>query len=147
MSAGCRSDLEAAARRPGRCAKPVPLRLTKVADEHTLRAGSTVGYTIRVSNPSAGEAKGVKVCDRLPSGLVYVSSKAKARFSNGQYCWTVGTLGAHKATSYRITVRALGSAAGDRTNRAASAKGARTRHARDPVHVLAARASGGGVTC
>jgi uncharacterized repeat protein (TIGR01451 family) len=129
------------------CAKPVPLQLTKVADQHSLRAGDTVGYTIRVSNPTAGEARNVKVCDKLPKGLVYVSSKATAKFSNGQYCWTISTLGAHKSRSFRITVRALSSASGDRVNRAtASAKGAKTRHAKDPVHVLAARATGGGVT-
>jgi uncharacterized repeat protein (TIGR01451 family) len=129
------------------CAKPVPLRLTKVADRGSVRAGGTVGYTIRVSNPSPGEARNVKVCDKLPSGLVYVSSKAAAKFSNGQYCWTIETLGAHKSTSFRITVRALSSASGDRVNRAtASAKGAKTQHAKDPVRVLAARASGGGVT-
>jgi uncharacterized repeat protein (TIGR01451 family) len=129
------------------CAKAVPLRLTKVADKSTLRAGSLVGYTIRVSNPTSGEAQDVDVCDKLPSGLVYVSSKAKAKYTKGQYCWHIDTLGAHKSKSYRITVRALGSASGDRTNRAtASAPGAVTKHAKDPVHVLGARASGGGVT-
>jgi uncharacterized repeat protein (TIGR01451 family) len=129
------------------CAKPVPLRLTKVADRASVRAGGTMGYTIHVSNPSAGEAKDAKVCDKLPSGLVYVSSKATAKFSNGQYCWTIKTLGAHESESFRITVRALGSASGDRVNRAtASATGAKTARAKDPVRVLGARASGGGVT-
>jgi uncharacterized repeat protein (TIGR01451 family) len=129
------------------CAKPVPLRLTKVADRHTLRAGDLVGYTIRVSNPTAGEARNVKVCDDLPSGLVYVSSKAKAKFTKGQYCWTIKTLGTHKSTSFRITVRAVSSSAGNRVNRAsASAPGAKSRRANDAVHVLPARASGGGVT-
>jgi uncharacterized repeat protein (TIGR01451 family) len=123
------------------CAKAVPLRLTKIADSASVRAGSTVGYTIRVSNPTVGEAKDVKVCDKLPSGLVYVSSKARAKFTSGQYCWTIKTLGAHQSQSFRITVRALGSASGDRVNRAtASAKGAKTKRAKDPVHVLARRA-------
>jgi uncharacterized repeat protein (TIGR01451 family) len=129
------------------CAKAVPLRLTKVADRAWVRAGGTVGYTIGVSNPSSGEAKDVQVCDKLPSGLVYLSSKAPAKFTAGQYCWTIQTLGAHRSQSFRITVRALGSASGDRVNRATvSAKGAKTRHARDPIRVLAARATGGGVT-
>jgi uncharacterized repeat protein (TIGR01451 family) len=129
------------------CAKPVPLRLTKVADRHTLPAGDLVGYTIRVSNRTVGEARNVKVCDDLPSGLVYVSSKAEAKFTKGQYCWTIKTLAAHKSTSFRITVRAVSSAAGNRVNRAsASAPGAKTRRANDAVHVLPARASGGGVT-
>jgi uncharacterized repeat protein (TIGR01451 family) len=129
------------------CAKAVPLRLTKVADSASVRAGGLVSYTIRVSNPTKGELQDVDVCDRLPSGLVYVSSKAKAKFTKGQYCWNIDTLGAHQSKSYRITVRALGSASGDRVNRAtASAKGAKTKRASDPVRVLGARASGGGVT-
>jgi uncharacterized repeat protein (TIGR01451 family) len=129
------------------CATRVPLRLTKVADNASVRAGGTVSYTIRVWNPTAGEAKEVQVCDKLPSGLVYVSSKARARYTKGQYCWTIETLAAHKSRNYRITVRALGSASGDRVNRAtASAPGAQTKHAKYPVHVLPARASGGGVT-
>jgi uncharacterized repeat protein (TIGR01451 family) len=129
------------------CAKAVPLRLTKVADRGSIRAGDTIGYTIRVSNRTDGEAKEVKVCDKLPSGLVYVSSRAKAKFTGGQYCWTIATLGAHKGKRYRITVRALGGASGGEVNRAsASAKGARTKRASDPIQVLPARASGGGVT-
>jgi uncharacterized repeat protein (TIGR01451 family) len=129
------------------CAKAVPLRLTKVADSSSMRAGGLISYTIRVSNHTAGEAQDVDVCDKLPSGLVYVSSKAKAKFTKGQYCWHVDTLGAHKSHSYRITVRALGSASGSKVNRAtASGVGAKTAHAKDPVRVLGARASGGGVT-
>jgi uncharacterized repeat protein (TIGR01451 family) len=129
------------------CAKAVPLRLTKVADSSSMRAGGLISYTIRVSNPTRGEAQDVDVCDRLPSGLVYVSSKAKAKYTKGQYCWNIDTLGAHKSQSYRITVRALGSASGNKVNRAtASAKGAKTDRAQDPVRVLGARASGGGVT-
>jgi uncharacterized repeat protein (TIGR01451 family) len=123
------------------CAKAVPLRLTKVADKSVVRGGGLVGYTIRVSNPTVGEAKDVEVCDRLPSGLVYVSSKATAKLTKGQYCWHIETLGAHKSRSYRIVLRALGSASGDRVNHAAaSAPGAKTRRAKDQVHVLPFRA-------
>jgi uncharacterized repeat protein (TIGR01451 family) len=127
--------------------KNVALRLTKVADSGSVRAGGLMGYTIRVSNPTRGEARGVKVCDRMPSGMVYVSSKARAKYTKGQYCWTISTLKAHQGRSYRITVRMLTSASGTKVNRAtASGRGATTRSAKDPVHVLGARAAGGGVT-
>jgi uncharacterized repeat protein (TIGR01451 family) len=129
------------------CVKAVPLRLTKVADSSSVRAGGLLGYTIRVSNRTAGEARDVKVCDRLPSGMVYVSSSSRAKLTKGQYCWTLKTLAAHKTKSYRITVRTLSSASGSRVNRAtASAPGAVTTRAKDPVRVLGAHASGGGVT-
>jgi uncharacterized repeat protein (TIGR01451 family) len=129
------------------CAKIIDPLVTKVADRTSLRAGNLVGYTIRVTNPTPGEAQNVKVCDKLPSGLVYVSSTPKAKFSKGQYCWTIKTLRAHETRSYRITVRALSSASGDRVNHVTlSADGVKTKRARAAVHVLAARATGGGVT-
>jgi hypothetical protein len=56
--------------------------------------------------------------DRLPAGLVYVASKAKAKLSGGRYCWTAKTLGPGKSTRYRITVRTLGGASGAMLNRA-----------------------------
>jgi uncharacterized repeat protein (TIGR01451 family) len=129
------------------CAKAVPLKLTKVADSGSVRAGGTLAYTIKVTNPTKGEAQDVDVCDRLPSGMVYVSSQSKAKFTKGQYCWHIETLAAHKSRSFRITVRLLGSASGDKVNRAtANGQGVKAAVARDPVHVLPARASGGGVT-
>jgi uncharacterized repeat protein (TIGR01451 family) len=116
--------------------KKVKLHLTKVATGTTMDPGDRMTYTIRVSNPTSGVAQDVKTCDRLPSGLRYVSSKSKAKRSNGQYCWTVGTLGAHKAKRYRITVRALPGANGSKVNRAtASSPDAATARARSAVAV------------
>jgi uncharacterized repeat protein (TIGR01451 family) len=116
--------------------KKVKLHVTKVADGTTMDPGDRMTYTIRVSNPTSGVAQNVKTCDRLPSGLRYVSSKAKAKRSGGQYCWTVKTLGAHKAKRYRITVRALPGANGDKVNRAtASSPDATTARAKRAVAV------------
>jgi uncharacterized repeat protein (TIGR01451 family) len=125
--------------------KSVALRLSKAADHASARAGERMGYTIRVTNPTRGEARDVQVCDRMPSGMVYVSSKARAKYTKGQYCWHIDTLRARSSRSYRITVRMLASASGSKVNRAtASGEGATTKRAKDPVHVLPARASGGG---
>jgi len=129
-----------------RIVKPT-LGLTKTVDRTMLRAGSTATYTIRVRNPSKRSVSNVRVCDRLPSGLVYVSSEASARLTTSGYCWTTKRLYAGRSQTYRITVRALAGAKGQTVNRAtASSSNATTKNARRTIRVLAANARGGGVT-
>jgi uncharacterized repeat protein (TIGR01451 family) len=44
------------------------LNITKVADAATVNSGEQIGFTITVSNTSAGTAKGVTLNDPLPTG-------------------------------------------------------------------------------
>jgi uncharacterized repeat protein (TIGR01451 family) len=129
-----------------RIVKPT-LALTKNVNHTVLRAGSTATYTLRVRNPSKRSVRDVRVCDRLPSGLTYVSSTANAKLTKSGYCWTTKRLYAGRSKTYRITVRALAGAKGQTVNRAtASSSGATTKNARRTIRVLAANAPGGGVT-
>jgi uncharacterized repeat protein (TIGR01451 family) len=129
------------------CARQVALRLSKVADAPSVRAGGLLSYTIRVTNPTRATARNVKTCDRLPAGLVYVSSRSKARLTGGAYCWTAKTLAAGASRRYRITVRVLRGASGSRVNRATvNGLEAHPRKARAAIRVLPNRAQGGGVT-
>jgi uncharacterized repeat protein (TIGR01451 family) len=123
------------------------LGLTKGANRKTVRAGQTVTYTLRVRNPSSAPVKNVKVCDDLPSGLVYVSSKSRAKLTKGQYCWTVKSLGAGKSKTFTLTARALRGTSGTKTNRAtASSPDARTKRASRSVRVTRTALRAGGVT-
>jgi uncharacterized repeat protein (TIGR01451 family) len=123
------------------------LALTQALSRTTLRAGQTATYTIRVRNPSKRSVRNVRVCDDLPSGLVYASSTPRAKLSNGKYCWTAKTLAAGKSTTYRLTVRALSGAGGRKVNRAsASSSSVNANTATGAIRVLPARALGGGVT-
>jgi uncharacterized repeat protein (TIGR01451 family) len=127
-------------------AKPT-LGLTKAANRKAVKAGQTVTYTLRVRNPSSAPVKDVKVCDNLPSGLVYVSSKSRAKLTKGQYCWTVGSLGAGKSRTFTLTARALKGTSGTKTNRAtASSPDARTKRASRSVRVTRTALRAGGVT-
>jgi uncharacterized repeat protein (TIGR01451 family) len=126
--------------------KKIPLKLTKAVNHTVAKAGGTFTYTIRISNPTAGVAHHVQVCDRLPSGLTYLSASPKAKLTKGRYCWpTISTLGAHRSHSYRITVRALRGTAGKKVNTATatSPDSARTLKARRTVRVLAGAVRGG----
>jgi uncharacterized repeat protein (TIGR01451 family) len=130
------------------CVRKVGLRLSKVADHSAVTAGGLIAYTIRVTNPTKGTARNVRTCDRLPAGLVYVSSKAKAKLRGGRWCWRAKTLGPGKAERYRITVRALRGTSGKKVNRAtiAGSPQAKAARAKRPVRVLPAAGRGGGVT-
>ena len=54
------------------------LRITKVADQKTVRAGGTVTYTVTVTNLGPGPATGVVFGDSLPDQLNLVDSTCGA---------------------------------------------------------------------
>jgi uncharacterized repeat protein (TIGR01451 family) len=135
-----------AAKAPARSRKP-RLALSQTVDHTTLRAGQRAAVTIRVRKPSKHAVGAVRVCDRLPSGLVYVSSTPPAKLTKDGYCWTLRSLGARAARTLRLRVRALPGASGRKVNRATgSAPGARTATVTGAIRVLPARAVSGGVT-
>jgi uncharacterized repeat protein (TIGR01451 family) len=117
--------------------RKVALKLSKVASRSSVAAGDTLSYRIRVRNPTKGEARNVKVCDRLPSGLRFVSSSPKAKRSGGQRCWTIKRLKAGKSRTYRVTVRTSQGANGRKVNRATlRSPDIKPAIARRPVRVL-----------
>ena len=136
-----------------RTTRPTPqtgtarLRLTARASVKRLRPGQKVTFAIRVSNPSNVAVRDVRVCHELPSGLAYVSSRARARLSGGRYCWTVGTLRAETARTMHLTARALNGSRGSRTSRAvATSQNARAERANSGIRVVAGTLRAGGVT-
>nr|WP_246344499.1 DUF11 domain-containing protein [Conexibacter arvalis] len=128
------------------------LKIKKTASARTVRAGGTLTYKIRVTNASGFALRSVRVCDRLPSGLVFVSSTPKAKLTKGQHCWTIRALGANKSKSFTLKARVLRGAGGRKVNvataTAPNARGARSRAATGTaaIKVLPAAARGGGVT-
>jgi uncharacterized repeat protein (TIGR01451 family) len=116
--------------------RKVTLKVTKVASSTSVQAGDTLNYRIRVSNPSKGEARNAKVCDRPPSGMSFVNSTPKAKRSRGQRCWTVKSLKAGKSRTFRVTMRMADGANGRKVNRATvNAADAKAATARSPVRV------------
>jgi uncharacterized repeat protein (TIGR01451 family) len=124
------------------------LQITKVANKDQVHAGGDIGYRIKVANPSPVAVQTVKVCDKLPSGLVFVSSSPKAKHSDGQYCWDLQTLAAHASKSISLKTRTLRGARGIRSNTArVTGRGVSSKTAAERVNVLAAGAAhAGGVT-
>jgi uncharacterized repeat protein (TIGR01451 family) len=122
------------------------LSVTKRAARATVRAGATDRFTIRV-RVSRTAAQRLRVCDRLPDGMVFVSAPG-ARISGRTACWSVRTLRAGASRTFTVTARAELGARGRLTNRAtARATGARAAAGRATVRVLPfQRVRSGGVT-
>ncbi len=124
------------------------LQLGKTVTPPRLRAGDTATFRIRVRNPSRATLDNVRVCDRLPQGLVLVRSSRRMRLVKGAYCYTYRRLPALSTRTIVMRVRALRGTSGRKTNRAtATSPDARGAQARRSVRVLGGAVLGaGGVT-
>lgn len=81
---------------------PTPvIGLTKSVSRAKAKVGQRVIWTLQVRVRRA-TATGLRVCDRLPSGVDLVSAP-KARFSNGQLCWSLGNRKAGFRTTLKVT--------------------------------------------
>lgn len=123
------------------------LRVSKTVDRTSIHAGGTATFTIKLRNPSQQAVRNVRVCDRLPAGLVVVRATPSPRFMGGRHCWTVQRRGARSTRTFRVTVRALPGTSGRKVSSvAASSPNARTAHDSHAVRVVAGQVVGGGVT-
>jgi uncharacterized repeat protein (TIGR01451 family) len=105
-----------------------PLRITKRASPTHVQSGSTVSFTIRVTNQSGTRVRDVSVCDRLPTGLVHVSG---GTLHGTEVCWKVESLAARHSRTFVVRARATASHTTVVTNLATvRARGAATRSAR-----------------
>jgi len=83
------------------------LSLTKGASSATPIIGTTVTFTLTVSNAGSANATGVVVGDLLPSGYAYVSDNGAGAYVSGTGVWTVGTINAGDSASLEIVATVL----------------------------------------
>ncbi|HWI74190.1 MAG TPA: hypothetical protein VNT55_19680, partial [Baekduia sp.] len=109
------------------------------------RAGDTVRFRVRVTNLGTRLLRNVRVCDRIPSGLVLVSAPGSPRLVGGRLCWTLKTLPSQRQgfATLRITRTTPGLVLN--TVSVTTSNGGSARDTAG-VRVLAARSSPGGVT-
>lgn len=70
--------------------------------------GSNVVFTMVVTNHGPSDAMNVRVIDRLPSGLQYVSSTTTVgQYNPTTYRWTVGDMAAGEEQTLTITAKVL----------------------------------------
>ncbi|MEV7286385.1 hypothetical protein AB0O01_17715 [Streptomyces sp. NPDC093252] len=68
------------------------LSVTKAADLTTVTVGQTVTYRVTVANSGPNQATGVRVTDRLPEGLAFLSAEGPGLYDPATGEWAVGTL-------------------------------------------------------
>lgn len=90
------------------------LSLTKTVSNAAPAAGSSVTYTLQVSNAagSPSTAAGVAVTDILPAGTSYASHTGFGTFDPGTGVWSVGSIapGQTRTLTIQVTVTAMASA-------------------------------------
>lgn len=86
------------------------LSLTKRTNATTVTPGSLITFRLRVRNIGEGRGIDVRVCDRLPFGLVAVRAAGFRRTSGGRLCRSLGGLGIGRTRTARITARVTSSA-------------------------------------
>jgi uncharacterized repeat protein (TIGR01451 family) len=114
--------------------RAAPLRITKRVSPTHVQSGSTVSFAIRVTNQSRTRVRGVSVCDRLPTGLVFVSG---GTLHGTEVCWKVGSLGGRHRRTFAVRARAVPSHTTVVTRLATvRARGVATRTARATVVII-----------
>ena len=79
------------------------LSLTKVASSSILQVGSTLVFTVTVSNEGPSVANGVVVQDALPSGYTFVQAETtRGGYSNTTGLWTIGAISPGESLTLRL---------------------------------------------
>jgi uncharacterized repeat protein (TIGR01451 family) len=106
------------------------LLLRKMVKPGTITTGQTATFYLKVTNPNPVALNDVKVCDTMPSGLLYVASKPTAYRSHREFCWKLGTMAKHRSRTIWIRGEAKLNTSGKVVNHAtATAKGTNPAHA------------------
>jgi large repetitive protein len=112
------------------------LTLAKSARPGIVRRGQRITYRLRVHNIAEADALHVRVCDKLPRGVVLADARGFRR-SGGSVCAPSFRLRVLRFRTLRFTVRVTASRAGKLINHArVTSANAPTRRARATTRVL-----------
>ncbi|MCA9349655.1 DUF11 domain-containing protein, partial [Candidatus Saccharibacteria bacterium] len=81
----------------------IDLELDKSISSNSTGKGGVLTYVISVINKGPAKATGVKVVDKLPTGVSYLS--ADGQYDSATDIWTIGELGAGQSASLSIKVK------------------------------------------
>jgi uncharacterized repeat protein (TIGR01451 family) len=81
------------------------LRLSKRASEAKTRPGEVLTYKLTVRNRGVGDARNVRVCDRVPNGLKVLKAPGAAQRTKKRVCWKIDLLPSGAKRVLRITAQ------------------------------------------
>jgi uncharacterized repeat protein (TIGR01451 family) len=114
------------------------LGLNNTASGATVPAGSTVMFTLNVSNHNGTTVHHVRTCATLPARLLYLTASPTPSPSGAGHCWTATSLANNKSKTYAITAQIPFGVSGTATNTAATtALAATTTNAKATIHITA----------
>ena len=96
------------------------INITKTADAPSVSAGDQIGFTVKLENNGAGEAKGVVVSDTLPAGLTWTIDPANAdwEITGGNLVYKHSTLAAGGSSTVHVIATTTKANCGDVDNTA-----------------------------
>lgn len=94
------------------------LTISKVDDIDPAPPGTTLTYTIAVTNNGPSVAQNVVVTDNLPAEVTFVSSSGCAEDPNGVPTCSLGNMNVNQTVSYQVVVNVNNNASGTITNTA-----------------------------
>ena len=86
----------------------IDLMLAKSASSGAVNVGSSVTFTLAVTNSGTAGATGVEVTDRLPAGLTFVSANPAADYNSATGVWTIGSVAIGQTKTLDIVARVTG---------------------------------------
>jgi uncharacterized repeat protein (TIGR01451 family) len=81
------------------------LPIEKEADQSTVRAGGRLGYRISVRNRGRLPARNLRVCDRVPRVMTFVSADRRLRRIGHQRCLTIPRLRPGQRVSFHLVLQ------------------------------------------
>ncbi|WP_189457542.1 T9SS type B sorting domain-containing protein, partial [Aquimarina muelleri] len=91
----------------------VDLVVAKTVDNTTPDEGSTVTYTLSVTNNGPAQATSVVLTDLLPAGVTYVSDTGGGAYVSGTGVWTIGTINSTGVATIDIVASVDAGTSGD----------------------------------
>ena len=92
------------------------LRVTKTVSNATPTVGSTVTFTVTVTDLGPNPATNVAVQDALPAGLTFVAATpSQGSYSNATGAWTVGTVATATPATLAVQATVVGASAATNT--------------------------------
>ncbi len=92
------------------CLPQADLELEKVVDNAAPAQGSTVTFTLTLTNNGPEDAPGVVVTDLLPAGLAFVSATpSQGSYDDTTGLWDVGTIANGAALTLQVSATVTGS--------------------------------------
>ena len=88
---------------PGPPGCDVPIE--KDADQRTVRAGARVGYRLTARNRGRLPARNLRLCDRIPRRMTFVSADRRLRRIGRQRCLTIPRLRPGQRVSFHLVLQ------------------------------------------